>query len=96
MENVEITPIYDQEDLEMSKNKKKIITITPEEFLAMANGANRNTNKNFIFKQLTGKLMPTVQTPTKTVKRIVMKKNKIIPISPSVNVSNFFVIFKFC
>ncbi|KAG5891580.1 hypothetical protein JTB14_022245 [Gonioctena quinquepunctata] len=47
---------------------KKIVTVTPEQFLAMTN------NKNFV-KQL--KVLPS----RGQLKRVVMRKNKVIPIS---------------
>nr|XP_023012760.1 GA-binding protein subunit beta-1-like [Leptinotarsa decemlineata]XP_023012761.1 GA-binding protein subunit beta-1-like [Leptinotarsa decemlineata] len=52
------------------KMNKKVVTITPEQFLAMTN------NKN-IFNQL--KVVPS-RGP---IKRVVMRKNKLIPISSS-------------
>ncbi|EEZ97725.1 GA-binding protein subunit beta-1 isoform X2 [Tribolium castaneum] len=52
---------------------KKIITVTPQEFLSMASNC-KNKSKNII-KQINGRLVP------KNVKRIVMKKNKLIPVS---------------
>ncbi|XP_056630096.1 GA-binding protein subunit beta-1 [Diorhabda sublineata] len=51
---------------------KKIVSVTPEQFLAMT----QNSNKTF--KQL--KVIPTKGT----FKRVVMKKNKLIPITPAV------------
>ncbi|KAJ8965623.1 hypothetical protein NQ314_004015 [Rhamnusium bicolor] len=58
-----------EQQLQMNK---KIVTVTTEEFLAMANGSINN-NKN-ILRQL--KVLPKSQ-----VKRIVMKKNKVIPVT---------------
>lgn len=89
MENVEFNSLYNNnETVVLPKKKKKIITLTQEEFLAMANGTNKtSSDNNLVIKQLTGKLISTNQTQQKTpIKRIVMKNNKIIPISPTVNV----------
>lgn len=61
--------------------RRKIITVTPEEFLEMT--ANCSAIQNNSLKQINGK---TVQTVKPTVKRIVMKKNKTSPISNSTNV----------
>lgn len=58
---------------------KKIITVTPEEFLTMTSNCT-NKSKN-ILKQINGRLVP------KNLKRIVMKKNKLIPVSTVNNVS---------
>ncbi|XP_018570865.1 GA-binding protein subunit beta-1 [Anoplophora glabripennis] len=60
----------EQQQLQM---EKKIVQVTPEEFLAMANGS-LNNNKN-LFRQL--KVLPVKSQ----VKRIVMKKNKVIPVT---------------
>ncbi|XP_044262912.1 GA-binding protein subunit beta-1 [Tribolium madens] len=57
---------------------KKIITVTPQEFLSMTSSC-RNKSKN-ILKQINGRLVP------KNVKRIVMKKNKVIPVSTVNNI----------
>ncbi|KAF5276857.1 hypothetical protein FQA39_LY06408 [Lamprigera yunnana] len=53
-------------------NAKKIITITPEEFLAMA------MNQADVIKPSNGKI---VSTDSKPIRRIVMKKNKVVPIT---------------
>lgn len=88
LENIDINPVYRNNSLDLAKKKKKIITLTQEEFLAMANGNNKNFNDNVILKHITGKFVQSAQTIQKpSVKRIVMKKNKIIPISPTINVS---------
>ena len=57
---------------------KKIITVTPEEFLSMTSSC-ANKSKN-ILRQINGRLVP------RNVKRIVMKKNKLIPVSTVNNV----------
>jgi hypothetical protein len=63
-----------------SQVNKKIITVTPEEFLSMTANCGTNKAKN-ILKQINGRLVP------KNMKRIVMKKNKLIPVSTVNNVS---------
>lgn len=86
VEPLQDKPIIKIQQVPALPKKKKIITITPEEFLAMT--TNGTLTSNNILRQVNGKLM---QVPVKpTLKRIVMKKNKIIPISPSVNVSKIF------
>lgn len=62
--------------------RRKVITVTPEEFLEMTTNCSATHNNSL--KQINGK---TVQTVKPTVKRIVMKKNKTSPISNSTNVS---------
>lgn len=62
--------------------QKNIITVTPEEFLAMASNCNMKTN---ILKQLNG----GKNVLGRNFKRIVMKKNKIIPVSNLNNVKLF-------
>jgi GA-binding protein transcription factor beta len=62
-----------------SQVNKKIITVTPEEFLSMTANCGTNKAKN-ILKQINGRLVP------KNMKRIVMKKNKLIPVSTVNNV----------
>lgn len=64
--------------------KNRIITVTADEFLAMTNGGSLNGQSN-ILKQLNGKLINSVQKTAQN-KRIVMKKNKLVTISPAVNV----------
>lgn len=64
----------EQQQLQM---EKKIVQVTPEEFLAMTNGSLNSKN---VFKQL--KMLPVKNQ----VKRIVMKKNKVIPITSVTNV----------
>lgn len=88
MESVQISPI--SKGTQMTKKRKKVITITQGEYLAMANGNNKNLNQNNVLRQITGKLMHSKQSQSKgNVKRIVMKKNKIIPISSTMHVCYF-------
>lgn len=89
MDNVQFSQIYNNDAVVLSKKKKNIITLTQKEFLAVANGSNKNSKSdNLIFKRITGKLLPTNQVAQKQspIKRIVMNKNKIIPISPTLTV----------
>lgn len=73
----------EQQQLQM---EKKIVQVTPEEFLAMANGSLNNKN---MFKQL--KVLPVKNQ----VKRIVMKKNKVIPVTSVASVSNECLLLSF-
>lgn len=63
---------------------KKIITVTPQEFMAMT------LNQGDVLKQINGKLLNTAKP---TVKRIAIKKNKIVPVIPNTPVS-FFYLYK--
>ncbi|KAI4460174.1 ankyrin repeat protein [Holotrichia oblita] len=61
-------------------NMKKIITVTPEEFLAMTtNGGFSNNIGKPVNKFIT--------IPKNNVKRIVMKKNKTTPITATINMA---------
>ncbi|KAJ8984896.1 hypothetical protein NQ317_002736 [Molorchus minor] len=59
--------------------EKKIVTLTPEEFLTVANGGLNNKS---VYKQF--KVIPMKNQ----VKRIVMKKNKVIPVTSAASIPN--------
>lgn len=62
--------------LPLSIKPKKIITMSSEEFLAMT------LNQGNVLKQINGKF----SIPKPTVKRVVMKRNKVVPITTNSNV----------
>ncbi|RZC31795.1 GA-binding protein subunit beta-1 [Asbolus verrucosus] len=74
-----LNSLKESEQKANSTMNKKIITVTPEEFLSMTANCGTNKAKNII-KQINGRLVP------KNMKRIVMKKNKLIPVSTVNNV----------
>lgn len=77
----QVTPKIVQRTFE----KKRILTLTPEEFLAMT--ATCGLDPPNVLKQLNGKV---IQNTKPTIKRIVMKKNKMSPISQVTSVSIHF------
>lgn len=56
-----------------AEKTEKIITMTPEEFASMT--ANGTIKSKHVFQQINGKLVP------KTMKRVIVKKNKLVPIA---------------
>lgn len=78
--NIQKTQQAPKENSVSTLNMKKIITVTPEEFLAMTTNGGFSNN-------ITKPVSKFITIPKNNVKRIVMKKNKTTPITATINVS---------